>query len=261
MKPSHVWLFAVATAVAAVRCDCEPTVSGISHVSEEDFKLVLPVAFCGAPLVDCGTCAHRMWDDSQVCEDTIAPLAEIWIQGAQDAGLAYDGGCAGRIVTAWLTQCPTEPENGWLGCDEECQFYHGDVPVGGACEIIGRRMSNCAQGLACGVDGVCHSPCELPSIATLGQACGVDQGIFVTPCDDGLACAEGTCVEGLGEGEPCGSEAPCVSGLWCASGDNQCQLRLPPGAACTSHESCEFSVCDGEICIEQQPLYCSEPTW
>jgi hypothetical protein len=117
-------------------------------------------------------------------------------------------------------------------------------------------MSSCALGLECGVDGICHSPCEVPTTAELGRRCGVEWGVLDTPCVAGLVCGNGICTVGGELGASCSPDSPCGADLWC---DNStCAELVEPGGACSGHEMCQSSICASLTCAEPQALYCSE---
>ncbi len=246
---------ALVGALSALRCDCEPT-TGPLRVDERNFAEGLPWYWCGMPL-DCGDCLARAWSDTLACVDEVTPWAESWAEAAKQAGLTYDRACVDRIWTTWASECPSDPELGWIGCADECQFYHGDAGTGEACEVYGMRMSSCNQGLVCGVDRTCHEPCDAPGPGGLGEACGLAYGSAGVSCSDGLACVAGACIEAANTGEPCSPELACDSASFCDPETSQCQARLPPGAECSDHEMCEFGVCVDGACVAEQPRFCA----
>lgn len=76
-------------------------------------------------------------------------------------------------------------------------------------------------------------------------------------CDLGLACMDGTCLAGPGEGEACHLTGgnPCGAGLQCNFETSVCE-RLPTGG-----EACTFSCadgfdCEGDRCVAQEPVIC-----
>jgi hypothetical protein len=235
--------------VGALGWDCryhEPN----PYVGEQALGSVINSAFCG-PVNTCGNCDVNQY----VCTDAIEVLVGRWSSVAQDAGLYYNDECA-QFLNATNGGCPTQSATDWVDCEHECQHYYGEAVEGEACQIYGHRMSNCALGLACGVDGICHLPCDVPTTAVLGQRCGVEWGVLNTPCVASLVCGEGVCTVGGELGVGCGPGSPCGADLWC---DNStCTALVEPGGACSRHEMCESLICEANTCRQPQASYCSE---
>lgn len=220
------------------------------HVGELALSSVIGSAYC-TPVIICGDCDVN----KDACHDVKDVLVERWSSDANDAGLYYNDECA-QLLNKTNAECPTQSATDWVDCENECQFYYGEAVEGETCQIYGHRMSTCALRLACGVDGICRLPCEVPTIGELGHRCGVEWGVLGTPCAAGLVCDEGVCTVGREFGASCGPGSPCGVDLWC---DNStCVGLVEPGGACSGHEMCQSSICEWNTCRQPQALYCSE---
>ena len=249
-----------------VGADCEPTEAPDLRPIPQAQAAYRLVALCTLQ-IRC-RCEAPIWDGHGTCGEAAIGFAERWIQEAEASGLAYDGACLRSLL--WESGggeegspekdiCPVDPVTGeWRPCERECQIFSGDREEGQSCVSVGRRMSTCVQGLACGVDGVCHSPCSLPEAGGLGHRCGPSVGDFTTPCSPGLACASGTCVEAAERGGSCGGQ-PCSQDDYCDGGT--CRVRLDTGQSCLSDETCTGGVCDMGLCAAPQPRVCVGFTW
>ncbi|MCA9644967.1 MAG: hypothetical protein KC492_29965 [Myxococcales bacterium] len=90
-----------------------------------------------------------------------------------------------------------------------------------------------ADGLACGVDGVC-----VGLLAEGERECG-NFG-----CEENLQCVGGTCIPKLPTGSTCSFDRECIEGDWCSSGT--CAERKQVGEACTDGTSmcyCSLGIC------------------
>lgn len=208
-------------------------------------------------------CSTSPLEDVASCRELVTPPLRASLDAAIAAGLRWSSECAERMIGDEDGQeCPDPASGGLLSCALDCQLLHGDQPEGAACEAYGHRMSDCAQGLVCGADRVCHQPCELPFVAPEDGYCGVARGMWFVTCDVGLACnAEGRCQVAQPVGGPCGSDGECAVGSWCDAGSGTCASDLAGQSACERHEQCVWDVCKDGRCFEPESPACGRWGW
>lgn len=182
------------------------------------------------------------------------------IRAATDAGLHYAEDCLERSDA--LGGPPDLASGTWLDCENDCQFFHGDQPEGTPCESFGHRMSDCAQGLVCAPDGICHRPCDYSFTAPEGGFCGPTRGMWFVTCDTGLACGgEGTCEPAAILGSACDAATPCAVEGWCDPDTSSCVARLAAESPCEEHEQCVTDLCIDGICVEPEWPECGRWGW
>jgi hypothetical protein len=204
-------------------------------------------------------CVDFPFDNYDPCAMRVGPIMEDAIARSEQAGLRYAESCA---QTLFSVDCPNLESGGFLPCEDDCQIYYGEQPEGAACEAYGHRMSDCAQGLVCGADRVCHQPCEIPFIAPEGGFCGAARGMWFVQCDAGLSCnAEGLCEAAQPLGGPCSEDVDCAIGGWCDASVGACAGDYAGGTACERHEQCTSDVCKAGACFEPESPECGRWAW
>jgi hypothetical protein len=211
------------------------------------------VCACGAE------CGDFPFDDDVLCANRVGPIAQEAVERSEQAHLRYDEPCMEAVLAA---DCPHPESGGFLSCEDDCQIFYGDQPEGAACEAYGHRMSDCAQGLVCGADRVCHQPCEIPFVAPEGGFCGAARGMWFVECDAGLSCnADGICEAALPLGGPCSEDVDCAIGGWCDASVSACVGDYTGGTACERHEQCTSDVCKAGACFEPESPECGRWAW
>ena len=242
---------------------CDGDIGGFALTSRDEaadrFYLFLCEPFAFAR---CDCVAPRWPGPLERCEPEADGLADDWQRRADDRKLDYDAACLARLVQAtsgvkdFATQCG---DGSLVTCEQECQIFFGERELGESCDAIGRRISTCQQDLACGPDGLCHEFCDVPTVATEGQFCGHELGLFAVRCADGLACVGNRCVGGVQPGEPCEDERPCADSSYC--GDGTCSTKLAAGESCSADFACLSGVCEDQRCFDDQPVACVGFHW
>lgn len=259
----------VAALAGSLLSGCEPPFTSIP-LSEAEVWPRIAEALC-SPFSRClcETAANEWLAPG--CDASADVLVNKWMNGVADENLQFDPICATYATGESHRRCKGDPSTGrWRACEDECQMFFGERQAGETCRIVGRRISSCAQGLACGVDGVCYLPCDLPSRGKAGDACGAFLGEFETRCDEGLACADGTCVIAAGAESACGEGVLCETGYWCSAGT--CVPQRTAGESCPIEprcdadtcevvEGCEFGACDDGVCAHPQFRMCVGFSW
>ncbi|MFV8751409.1 hypothetical protein ACNOYE_12765 [Nannocystaceae bacterium ST9] len=206
---------------------------------------------------DC--CTNPPFDSSDSCEALVESHLEASRDAALEAGLIYAADCLDEMLAD--PQCPNPTSGSFLACEDDCPIFHGDRPEAAECESFGHRMSDCARGLVCGADRVCHPPCELPFVAPAQGFCGPGRGMWFVTCDAGLACSdEGICQPAQPLGAPCDAATACAVGGWCDPSDT-CVADLPAGSLCTDHDQCEADICKDGACFEPESFACGRWGW
>lgn len=181
------------------------------------------------------------------------------IEAAEAAGLIFDP----DSFAAGNHTCSEVAEFGSvLQCGPDSQIYHGHQSEGAPCESVGHRMSDCAQGLVCGADRVCHQPCDIPHVAPENGFCGPVRGMWFVTCGPGLVCDDDneTCQPAPAVDEECLSPTTiCATEAWCESGT--CAVDLPGGSACNDHSQCQSDECRDGICYEPTSAVCGRWAW
>jgi hypothetical protein len=248
------WCAGASLLLLLAACDCGKGFIHPAPIPEGDLVLVLSTVMCYE-------CECEEVVISGGCRPTAMALIGTWADRAHALDLQYSKECSAAVADL-ESDCPDPQTNRRVSCEDECQIYIGDAKGGEPCQIAGRRMSTCAQGLACGPDGICHSPCDVPTIAELGQPCGPTFGLYFTDCEQGTACSEsGVCVLAQSLAAECGPESPCGTGLVCSPNSGQCEALLATGAECEENELCASRWCEQGVCAEDQPRYCTEVIW
>lgn len=160
-------------------------------------------------------------DDSHVPAAACAQMFAGTVRGGQACSLSE--ACASGVC-----QLPAEcPETGC--CVGTCKATQETAAAGGAC---GRTL-DCADGLVCGLDQVCHAP------AGEGQPCRSDP-----ECQTGLGCV-GASGNGPGDcralphtGEPCPYLRCADAGQRCDATSHTCVAIGQPGDACPRGDEC-----------------------
>jgi hypothetical protein len=212
-------------------------------------------------------CGEAVFASSEQCLDVVgARWVESRDAAAMTAGLVFSAVCVEALASARMDattlDCPSLASGTFATCEDDCQIFHGDQPEGAACEAYGHRMSDCAQGLVCGADRVCHQPCEIPFIAPEGGFCGAARGMWFVQCDAGLSCnAEGLCEAAQPLGGPCSADVDCAIGGWCDASVGACASDNAGGTACERHEQCTSDVCKAGVCFEPESPECGRWAW
>ena len=169
---------------------------------------------------DAGACGAGLRCAEGACE----PCA------AGEAGCACDEGVCGEGLRCEVDVCVSE------ACDAgtlDCPCLEGD------------DAPSCAEGLACGADGLC-TECtnEFAGCACDEGAC--DEGLW---CDEDDVCAE--CTSEI-EGCPCDDDDACQGGLVCDGGEVVCRApRACADAGCAPRQLCqEFEAGLDAACLE-----------
>ena len=171
-----------------------------------------------------------------------------------------DGDCAGDDLCVFGSCASRRPIIGEeCGVDEpnqECadglwceEFVQAEWRCSDEYPVLGEdctAASECAEGLACNLD---QNKCiEVPG---LDENC---LNVYPTPCENGLRCNSGSCVERLGEGEECDFGGGCQLGLACLRDPDQdrrfCSATLPA----------EGEICEPEFDGCAEGLYCAGGT-
>lgn len=221
------------------------------HLTPDELPRYLHTTLCAGyfprfpnePIYDCSP--NPFLSESE-CNSLVGPHFERGVDAAVAAGLTFDEACALTGTT--------------FGCHVDCQMFFGTGTIGDPCEAFGRQMSDCEQGLVCGVDRRCHVPCDEPQIALEGDYCGPSRGVWEGSCAAGFACGNsGTCETAAGLGAPCDAATLCAVGSWCA--DSICVAQVMGGEACDTHESCLSRLCSDGACIEPESPECGRWAW
>lgn len=164
-------------------------------------------------------------------------------------GLSFDGDCADKALAdikelgCGVAQVDPDAE-----CEAPCKLWHGPVGKGGTCTAVD-GYDNCKQGLTCGGDGVCVSPCAEPKLPEIGELCGQLLG-----CVEGAFCnfdaeLNPVCEPLPGANAPCTEdEQLCAEGLICdtTNPDNRvCATPPALGAECLDFQCAKGLYCDG----------------
>ena len=165
-------------------------------------------------------------------------------------------------------------------CAEPADCPGGSECRAGACI---RCVASIAGSIAAGGDCGCDADCEGVATCDAGICTGGETDCTVTPCPSGFSCdgAPPACRECLGtsgsaEGEPCGCNADCGSGLECLGdlcaractidemcGADECRHEFAVGPSCFAIDpACVFAgdvaaggdcLCNGD-CVASAPL-------
>lgn len=222
--------------------------------SPEDVGEVLDVYICSA----LSRCCEDLPVLQGCTEPSIRAHLEASVEAAKTAGLTFDP----SAISSENHECSEIVEFGSLfACGSVSQIYHGDRLEGAPCEAVGHRMSDCAQGLVCGADRVCHQPCDIPHVAPENGFCGPARGMWFVTCEPGLACGDdGTCQPAQAVGEACSPPATrCAAEGWCDAGT--CAADLPGGSPCNNHDECQSDECLDGTCYEPTSAVCGRWAW
>ena len=155
-----------------------------------------------------GACEYPAGSDGQPCADDGDACSVDTCVAGTCAHAAVPDDCGGR-------QCGPSPS----GCH--------------ACGA-------CAEGLGCGVDGLCTDQCA----GVACDPCQACQGGACVPLPDGAACA--------GDGNPCTTDA-CLGGA-CL------HAALSDGATCDDGDACTHGdACVSGACVSGAPVTCAPP--
>jgi len=253
----------LAACLMMLGADCGPVGEGPASPSRSEgvdlhSYLCRPVTFCG--------CEFPRWPGESIesCNTAARTLARAWDDRATELGLEYEGECVHNVslhvTRAGSGICAKKLETASLAdCKTDCQVFFGDGKLGDSCEPIGRRMSTCSQRLRCGPDGVCHEFCDVPTLATEGQFCGHEIGLFQVSCDDGLACVDNRCTAAGRLEDACTDDLPFAGTLRCVG--QACVPKLAAGDACVSDDDCVSEVCQAGVCFDDQAAVCVGFHW
>lgn len=225
------------------------------------------------------------------CESSIDQQVRDAQGDATAAGLEYDAACMGRYLSAFKDLgCRTDDD---LTLDElvelsrqtECKVFFGTATPGQACEEIEGYGDSCQKRALCyeslcvaitdpaAVGEECDPALEISACTTGAFCVDIDADEQFTCvkvpesgdacltvlmlCSDGLACIDGTCLPGPGEGEAChmGGGNPCGEGLECNNSTNVCQ-PLPEGGEPCTFDCADGFACNGERCVAREPIVC-----
>jgi hypothetical protein len=185
----------------------------------------------------------------------IAALADAVARGA----LHVDAAEAQRCLDA-VTRCAfppgTPPRNGLAFEDiVPCRaVFHGDVPLGGPCELDGECAGEAYCGTsasgdtATGCFGVCAARVAAGAACTDGKQCAAPPPPAVAwpACTSG-ACAVTTVAVPASTGQSCAPQAgavtPCGDDLYCDMGTRTCLAAGATGAACGTVAACTGGAC------------------
>ncbi len=207
-----------------------------------------------------GGCVPVVFESEKACLMQVSSHLEDSVEAALDANLHYAESCLERLDVE--VGPPKQTSGTWLGCDDDCQFFFGDLPEGASCESLGHRMSDCAQGLVCAPDRICHQPCDYSFIAPEGGFCGPARGMWFVTCDAGLACgAEGTCEPAAAIGAACDAATACAVEGWCDPDTSSCVARLAADGPCVEHGQCVSDLCIEGVCFQPKSLECGRWGW
>lgn len=283
----HLWLWGL---LAVVGCkDDGGGGSSVGPVPEDDAPETAVNVVCGQ-FVGCDCDPANAAPDG--CEASIDEQVRQAQGDATAAGLEYDAACMGRYLSGLKAlDCRTLGEFTFeelveLSRQYQCKVFYGTDQPGEACVEVDALGDSCAAGSLCfdslcvaigepAAEGeICTPEIDFLSACVDGTFCidvdGDQQARCVKIpksgdacvgslqiCDAGLACIDGTCLAGPGEGEACHTSGGnlCGEGLECNFETTTCELLPTGGEACTF--SCaEGFDCEGNRCVAQEPVIC-----
>lgn len=266
MKGTFAGYCLLALGVGLFSCRTGDEIESVEEPDLADFLAKLCMAETVMMVFDC-VCQGSILTREQCQANT-----DSWVASARELQLEYDSSCMLSLDRRYLdfvsdsaNPCSLEraDELAWVSCEHECQVYFGTVVEGERCERAGRRMSTCEQGLACGADGRCYRPCDVPLAIPEGGACGYTLGLRDEACASPTVCSgdPGTCVVPAVSGDACDPMAPtCDGDDACFADSNTCAPKLELGEPCVEHVECASGVCvDG--CQPPDPYRCAGYFW
>ncbi|UJR83369.1 Dickkopf N-terminal cysteine-rich domain-containing protein [Sandaracinus amylolyticus] len=224
-------------------------------------------AFC----VD-GTCAASRVAIGAACDETSECVGGARCEDGECVMADPTANCEDDTTCGALTTC--EPYSA-----QQC-VARGSVAIGGACLVDEQcapgayceGYSTCAARVATGegcdraamcADGYCDIGSPTPTClapAAEGEGCDAPIGHLGQVCADGLVCVASTCRPPPPEGQPCGDQNECATGLVCGAG-NRCRTPIALGAACdvTAPQSpcVAGAFCDEGTCAAARPASAS----
>ena len=216
----------------------------------EDAGARFAQAMCSASL-ECG-CGVYLSDDS--CRAAVeASFASI-----VDESVSLDHDCFEEyLLSAVFTECGTIASP-----SPSCVAMSGAAKIGEPCvawNLFGMLPSGrCAEGLACGLSGVCQVEGSPPNFAGEGEPCDPEfQGCGALYCvDQTRQCAQRTAL-----GEPCSEADECEVGAYCEGLTGICSAQVASGQPCSADDVrpcgmggwCSPS---DEVCVTDPPFVC-----
>ena len=168
-------------------------------------------------------------------------------------GLDCVGGLCEDVCNNWrLAEGATcwDPDQQLMLAGTCVEGTHCDVGDTNRCVVTPMRGEPCPDGTClegdwCNPEALPDPRCE--AIVGVGQACPTNQA-----CETGY-CIDDLCAPYPGMGEPCTGE--CAGDLYCQSGT--CTVKQGLGQSCDGGLPCASGLsCDGDVCVEGQPLVC-----
>jgi hypothetical protein len=215
----------------------------------DDAAAMMAAAACAASIA-CD-CALLFPDKPRLtqaqCVDALGSSFENMFAEGQEKGLTYDPACVAQYVAYYEDRgCdPIGPASdvAWFEV-MHCPLFHGDLPVGSACNrsriSVPPQGTECALGLEC-IWGTCEAVkpdgelCETPGLPAREGDC--EYGSY---CDHS---APPRCLPLRAAGESCDEDRPCRHDSVCV--DQMCVTALAPGESCASLPACGYvGVCD-----------------
>lgn len=231
------------------------------HPTPEDVPMVLGGLACDPPSND-ACCSNELFPIIGDCLARVEPYIEASVDLATSGGLTYSLECMERMIDESQVCDSISSSGSLLPCASDCQIFFGTVESGAPCEAMGYRMSDCQQGLVCGGDRLCHSPCDTSLVAPEAGFCGPARGMWFVECDAGLACsASGTCELAQPLGAPCDPMSPCGTGTWCDPSTDSCTAQLLAGGSCVVDDECQSRVCSDGSCYQPESPECGRWAW
>jgi hypothetical protein len=261
----------VLAVVASAGCDSGPMAGSANDaaagpVSAATFPEVFADTYCGA-IADC---CRRAGYSSTACHATAVQILTAAIPYNAQQGFVLDETTARRCLDAYaaaLRACTDHALAVQIGVDCYGLFatYSGGLPprtndalaharlgeaCGGSCVGDNLTSSTCSTaGLAaaCWIeDGVYCADGTCVALPTVGQACSPASGF--SSCGVDARCVNGTCVGSVPTGGTCGRSDDCLSADYCSMDSFTCVPVLANGSACREDRDCAGARCDAGIC-------------
>jgi hypothetical protein len=166
---------------------------------------------------------------------------------------AMASGCGKVCVTKAGEGKSCDEASGDADCDGALRCRSGTCQPRGLQGEFCEDTADCAALLWCNTFGQCE---PLPNS---GEECVVNESTGnADPCRGSLVCTLTTatspevrrCLAGKAVNESCSADAPCASGLRCATSDQLCHTISPPGGGCVSKDDCPRSFeCVAQTCV------------
>ncbi len=190
------------------------------------------------------TCGCGAEIQSEGCERDLKTRWSARSNNGQRLQLTYDAECFASLQSKIEEYQCYWPGGSTPLCQDFCAVYHGDKPLGAACDATDEHVSDCAQGLLCD-QAVCTDPCAALTGRQLGERCGDNEGETYDDCAVGMTCdwEIGRCIALPGLGDFCDNTG-CGAGLTCHWSSGVCVLTAAEGEDCEDVECGDGLYCD-----------------